>query len=41
MNLKAVLTVSAIYLAVLGVGLMFAPRQIGTNIIFESSRTKA
>ena len=30
MNLKVVLTVSAIYLAVLGVGFMFAPRQIGT-----------
>ena len=29
MNLKAVLTVSAIYLAVLGLGFMFAPPQIG------------
>ena len=30
MKLKVVLTVSAIYLAVLGVGFMFAPRQIGS-----------
>jgi hypothetical protein len=29
MKLKGVLTVSAIYLAVLGVGFMFSPRQIG------------
>jgi hypothetical protein len=29
MKLKVVLTVSAIYLAVLGVGFMLAPRQIG------------
>ena len=29
MKLKAVLTVSAIYLAILGAGFMLAPRQIG------------
>jgi hypothetical protein len=33
MKLKAVLTVSAIYLAVLGVGFMFAPRQIGIDAV--------
>ena len=31
MKLKAVLTVSAFYLAVLGIGFMFAPRQIGID----------
>jgi hypothetical protein len=33
MKLKAVLTVSAIYLGVLGVGFMFAPRQIGIDAV--------
>ena len=33
MKLKVVLTVSAIYLAVLGVGFMFAPRQIGIDAV--------
>ena len=33
MKLKSVLTVSAIYLAVLGVGFMFAPRQIGIDAV--------
>lgn len=33
MRLKAVLTNSAIYLAVLGVGFMFAPRQIGIEAV--------
>ena len=33
MKLKAVLTVSAIYLAVLGLGFMFAPRQIGIDAV--------
>ena len=33
MNLKVVLTVSAIYLAVLGVGFMFAPQQIGIDAV--------
>lgn len=33
MNLKGVLTVSAIYLAVLGVGFMLAPRQIGIDAV--------
>jgi hypothetical protein len=33
MKLKAVLTVSAIYLAVLGIGFMFAPRQIGVDAV--------
>jgi hypothetical protein len=33
MKLKVVLTVSAIYLAVLGVGFMFAPRQIGIEAV--------
>ena len=33
MKLKAVLIVSAIYLAVLGVGFMFAPRQIGIDAV--------
>ena len=33
MNLEGVLTVSAIYLAVLGVGFMFAPRQIGIDAV--------
>jgi hypothetical protein len=33
MKLKVVLTISAIYLAVLGVGFMFAPRQIGINAV--------
>jgi hypothetical protein len=31
MKLKVVLTISAIYLAVFGLGLMFAPRQIGID----------
>lgn len=33
MKLKAVLTVSAIYLAVLGLGFMLAPRQIGVDAV--------
>ena len=33
MKLKVVLTVSAIYLAVLGVGFMLAPRQIGIGAV--------
>jgi hypothetical protein len=33
MKLKAVLTASAIYLAVLGVGFMFAPREIGIGAV--------
>jgi hypothetical protein len=33
MKLKAVLIVSAIYLAVLGVGFIFAPRQIGIDAV--------
>ena len=33
MKLKVVLTVSAIYLAVLGVGFMLAPRQIGIDAV--------
>lgn len=33
MQLKLVLTVSAIYLAVLGVGFMFAPREIGIEAV--------
>jgi hypothetical protein len=33
MKLKAVLTISAIYLAVLGVGFMFVPRQIGIDAV--------
>jgi hypothetical protein len=33
MQLKAVLTVSAVYLAVLGVGFMFAPREIGIGAV--------
>jgi hypothetical protein len=33
MSLKAVLTISATYLAVLGVGFMFAPREIGINAV--------
>ena len=33
MKLKLVLTVSSIYLAVLGVGFMFAPRQIGIDAV--------
>lgn len=33
MKLKAVLTVSAIYLAVLGIGFMFAPRQAGIEAV--------
>jgi hypothetical protein len=33
MKLKGVLTVSSIYLAVLGVGFMFAPRQIGIDAV--------
>lgn len=33
MKLKLVLTVSAIYLAVLGLGFMFAPREIGIDAV--------
>ncbi len=33
MKLKGVLTVSAIYLAVAGVGFMFAPREIGIDAV--------
>jgi hypothetical membrane protein len=33
MKLKGVLTVSSIYLAVLGVGFIFAPRQIGIDAV--------
>jgi hypothetical protein len=33
MTLKAALTVSAIYLAFLGVGFMFAPREIGVGAV--------
>lgn len=33
MKLKAVLTISAIYLGVLGLGFMFAPRQIGIDAV--------
>lgn len=33
MKLKLVLTVSAIYLAVLGVGFMFVPREIGIDAV--------
>jgi hypothetical membrane protein len=33
MKLKVVLTVSAIYLSVLGVGFMFAPREIGIDAV--------
>ena len=33
MKLKVVLTVSAMYLGVLGVGFMFAPRQIGIDAV--------
>lgn len=33
MNLKAVLTISAIYLGVLGLGFMVAPRQIGIGAV--------
>ena len=33
MKLKVVLIVSAIYLAILGAGFMFAPRQIGINAV--------
>lgn len=33
MKLKVVLTVSAMYLAVLGIGFMFAPRQIGIDAV--------
>jgi len=33
MKLKLVLIVSAIYLAILGAGFMFAPRQIGINAV--------
>lgn len=37
MNLKGVLTVSAIYLSVLGVGFMLAPRQIGIDAVPEDA----
>jgi hypothetical protein len=33
MNLKALLTISAIYLGALGVGFMFAPRQAGIDAV--------
>jgi hypothetical protein len=33
MKLKAVLTVAAIYLAVLGIGFMFAPQKIGLDAV--------
>lgn len=33
MKLKGVLTISAIYLGVLGVGFMFAPRQVGIDAV--------
>ncbi len=33
MKLKTVLTISAIYLGVLGLGFMFAPRQIGIEAV--------
>ena len=33
MKLKGVITVSAIYLAVLGIGFMLAPRQIGIDAV--------
>lgn len=33
MKLKAVLTVSAVYLAILGVGFMFAPREVGVDAV--------
>ena len=33
MKLKAVLTVSSIYLAVLGVGFMLAPQEIGIDAV--------
>ncbi len=33
MNVKAVLTVAAIYLAVLGIGFMLVPRQIGVEAV--------
>ena len=33
MKLKAVLTISAIYLGVLGIGFMFAPRQMGIDAV--------
>lgn len=33
MKLKVVLTVSAIYLAVLGIGFMFVPRAIGIDAV--------
>ena len=37
MKLKAVLTVSAIYLAVLGIGFMFFPRQTGIGAVPENA----
>jgi hypothetical protein len=33
MKLKVVLTISALYLGVLGLGFMFAPRQIGVDAV--------
>jgi hypothetical protein len=33
MNLKAVLTVSAIYQAIIGVGMMLVPRQFGIDAV--------
>ena len=39
MTLKAVLTVSAIYLAVLGIGFMFAPLQIGIDAVPTDAST--
>ena len=35
MKLKVVLTISAIYLVVLGVGFMFAPQQIGVDAVWQ------
>jgi hypothetical protein len=37
MKLKVALTVSSIYLAVLGVGFMFAPRQIGIDAVLADA----
>lgn len=37
MKLKTVLTISAIYLAVLGVGFMFVPRAIGIHAVPEDA----
>jgi hypothetical protein len=37
MKLKLALTVAAIYLALLGIGFMFAPRQIGVEAVPENA----